>query len=251
VVLFNRSTRRVELTAAGERFEVRVGEILQLTDAAIDEVRRVDSGQEGTIRMGFIGSATYELMPALSRSLQADLPLLNVELKGELLSPQVEAALIERRLDLGVLRPFAAPDGIVMRTLRSEPLVAAVPVDHPAAALTMVGLAELSAESFVNYARGASATADAVVAACRAAGFEPRVRMEVSETATLVSFIAAGVGVALVPAGVQSVRIPGVVYLPLRDRHPRIDLVAAWRSDGPTGVVEQALARLRALVATG
>ena len=134
VVLFNRSTRRVELTAAGERFEVRVGEILQLTDAAIDEVRRVDSGQEGTIRMGFIGSATYELMPALSRSLQADLPLLNVELKGELLSPQVEAALIERRLDLGVLRPFAAPDGIVMRTLRSEPLVAAVPVDHPAAA---------------------------------------------------------------------------------------------------------------------
>ncbi|POA75063.1 LysR family transcriptional regulator, partial [Pseudomonas sp. FW305-E2] len=84
------------------------------------------SGEEGVIRLGFIGSATYELMPALSRSLQADLPMLQVELKGEMLSPEVEAALVERRLDLGVLRPFDVPDGIQVRTLRSEPLVAAV-----------------------------------------------------------------------------------------------------------------------------
>jgi DNA-binding transcriptional LysR family regulator len=75
--------------------------------------------------------------------------------------------------------------------------------------------------------------------------------MEVRETATLVSFVAAGIGVALVPASVQSVRIPGVVYLPLRDTHPSIDLVVAWRTDGPEGVIAQTLARLHAMMATG
>ena len=250
VVLFMRSTRRVELTPAGTRLHQRAGEILHLMDAAVEEVRRVFAGEEGVIRLGFIGSATYELMPALSRSLQADLPLLQVELKGELLSPEVQAALLDRRIDLGVLRPFDVPDGIQVRTLRSEPLVAAVPVDHPAAASAAVALATLASEPFVNYPRNGSAMADAVAAACASAGFEPRVRMEVRETATLVSFVAAGIGVALVPDSVQSVRIPGVVYLPLQDTHPCIDLVVAWRTDGPEGVISQALERLHALVAT-
>ena len=251
VLLFTRSTRRVELTPAGARLHRRAGEILRLVDAAIEEVRRIHAGEEGVIRLGFIGSATYELMPALSRSLQADLPNLQVELTGELLSPDVEAALVERRLDLGVLRPFEVPDGVQMRTLRSEPLVAAVPVDHPAAAAEEVALAALAAEPFVNYVRKGSAMADAVAAACASAGFEPRVRMEVRETATLVSFVAAGIGVALVPAGVQSVRIPGVVYLPLSDTHPSVDLVVGWRTDGPEGVIAQTLARLHTLVSAG
>lgn len=147
----------------------------------------------------------------------------------------MEAALLERRLDLGVLRPFDVPDGIQVRTLRAEPLVAAVPVDHPAAAEGTVALAALASEPFVNYVRKGSAIADAVTVACVAAGFEPQVRMEVRETATLVSFVAAGIGVALVPQSVQSVRIPGVVYLPLWDTHPSIDLVVAWRIDGPEG----------------
>lgn len=249
VVLFSRSTRRVELTPAGARLHQRAGEILNLMDSAIDETRRVHAGEAGVIRLGFIGSATYGLMPALSRSLQAELPLLQVELKGEMLSPEVEKALAEGRLDLGVLRPFDPPDGIQVRTLRSEPLVAAVPVDHPAAALDAVTLASLASERFVNYPRQGSTMADAVASACAEAGFEPLVRMEVRETAALVSFVAAGLGVALVPASVQSVRIPGVVYLPLSDVHPSIGLVAAWRSEGPEGAIAQALRRLRALVA--
>jgi DNA-binding transcriptional LysR family regulator len=75
--------------------------------------------------------------------------------------------------------------------------------------------------------------------------------MQVSETSTLVSFVAAGIGVALVPAGVQSVRIAGVVDLPLSDAHPAFDLVVGWRTDGPASVMAQTLTRLHALVATG
>lgn len=248
VLLFTRSTRRVELTPAGVRLLQRAQEILQLADSTAEEVRRVHAGEEGLIRLGFIGSATYELMPALSRSLQAELPMLQVELKGELLSPEVAAALAERRIDIGVLRPFDAPDGVQVRTLRSEPLVVAVPAGHPAAAAGDVALAALAAEPFVNYVRTGSAMAAVVAASCAAAGFEPQVRAEVRETAALVSFVAAGIGVALVPTSVQSVRIPGVVFLPLNDLHPSVDLVVGWRTDGPQGVIAQTLDRLRALV---
>lgn len=249
VVLFTRSTRRVDLTPAGARLQQRAEEILRLVDATVEEVRRVHAGEEGTIRLGFIGSATYELMPQLSRALLADLPKLQVELKGEMLSPEVEHAVVQRSVDLGVLRPFPAQEGIATRRLRSDALVVAVPTDHPAAAAEAVPLADLASESFVNFPRSSSAMGDLVFEACATAGFEPRIETEVRETATLVSFVAAGLGVALVPASVRSVRIPGVVYLPLAGTQHSVDLVAAWRSDSSVATTAQALSRLVALVA--
>lgn len=249
VELFTRTTRRVELTPAGARLHRRADEVLALMDAAIDEARRIQAGEAGLIRLGFIGSATYELMPALSRSLQGDLPDLEVELKGELLSPDVEKALVDGHLDLGVLRSLSTTGDLEVRILRAEPLMAAVPAGHSAAGAQVVALEALAGEPFINYPRNDSSTAGVVHEACASVGFEPRIRMEVRETATLVSFVAAGLGVALVPAGVQSVRIPGVVYLSLEDVHPSVDLVAAWRTDGPEGAMAQVLSRLQNLTA--
>ncbi len=251
VLLFTRSTRRVDLTPAGARFYDRALEILGAVDSAVDEVRRVHAGEEGRVRLGFIGSATYELMPTLSRTLQAQLPRLGVELKGELLSPEVLNALRENRLDLGVMRPFPRVAGVQSRVLRSEPLVLAVGIDHRLAERDVVALAELVEDPFVSYPHTHSAMADAVRAACAKAGFEPIVRTEVAETATLVSFVAAGLGVALVPDSVERVRIPGVVYVPLAAPRPAIDLVVGWREAAPPGVVEQVLSRLEALVGRG
>ncbi len=237
VVLLTRSTRRVDLTPAGTRFVERAKEILRSVDAAVDEARRVDAGEEGRVRLGFIGSATYGLMPTLSRTLQAELPRLGLELKGELLSPEIFESLQEARLDIGLLRPFPETAGVGSRVLRSEGLVLAAGVDHRLAGREEVALDELAGEPFVGYSRTRSATAETVRSACAAAGFEPDVRVEVAETATLVSFVAAGRGIALVPDSVESVRIPGVVYVPVT-RSPTIDLVVGWRQAAPAGVVQ-------------
>ncbi|MHA6511213.1 LysR substrate-binding domain-containing protein [Tessaracoccus sp. Z1128] len=249
VQLFNRSTRRVDLTPAGERLFARATEILSVIDVTVDEVRRVHAGEEGTVRLAFIGSSTYELMPTLARALATELPNLRLELQGDLLSPEVERSLVEGRSDIGVLRPFPRTDGVGSKVLRREPLVVAVPVNHRLAGEEPVQLASLAGEAFVGYPRKASATGDAVLAACLAAGFEPEMRSVVRETSTLVAFVAAGLGVALVPEGVRNVQIPGVVYLPLADEPgPTLDLVAAWREAAPSGVVQQVLTRLEALV---
>lgn len=250
--LFARSTRRVDLTPAGARLLPRVLALLADADAAFAEAKRVHEGTEGVIRLGFIGSATYGLMPSLSRALSAELPSLRVELKGEMLSPEVEQGLATGALDLGVLRPFATHSDIEHVLLRTEPLVAALPEGHRLAHADEVTLADLAGDPWITYPRRGSAMGDAMALATAEAGFSPEVRTEVRETATLVSFVAAGLGVSVVPQGVRSVLIPGVVYVPLAGEAPTVQLVAAWRSkdtDGPEGVVRQTLQRLQALTA--
>lgn len=247
VQLFVRSTRRVDLTPAGARFYERITEVLRAVDAAVDEARRIHAGEEGRVRLGFIGSATYELMPSLARTLQADLPKLTIELKGEMLSPEIWDSLHDGRLDIGLARVHPELPGVSSRVLRSEPFVLAVGVDHRLAGAESARLEDVSEESFVSYPRGTSATAGVARNAFIVAGFTPRVRAEVAETSTLISFVAAGLGVALVPESVAHVQIPGVAYVPL-DASPTMDLVVAWRNAAPSGIIEQILARLDALV---
>lgn len=245
VRLFDRSTRRVELTPAGARFLDRARTILKTIDEALDEARRIDSGEEGALRLGFIGSASFGLMPALARALGEELPRLQLDLTGDLLSSQVAMRLADGSLDVGILRPVELAPGLRSRVLRSEPLVAALPTGHAASA--PVALADLAGEPFVAYPASTSAMATALAEACRAAGFTPRIRAEVRETATLVAFVASGLGVALVPQGVAHLRIPGVEYVPLADE-TTIDLLAAWPSDAPAAA-DRVVARLTQLAA--
>lgn len=244
VPLFSDASPVVALTPAGARLFGRATEILSAVDSATDEVRRVHAGEEVRFRLGFVGSATYSLMPGLARGMQSDQPELRLELTGELLSADVAAGLAAGRLDLGVLRPVRLAEGLLSRTLRSEPLVAALPVGHPAASGESVALAALASDPFVCHPRKPSATADAVALACAAAGFEPDVRTTVRKTATLVSLVASGVGVALVPESLRALRVPGIVYLPLSDASPRVDLLAAWRASAPPSLVANTLRRL-------
>ena len=244
VRLLDRSTRRVELTPAGARFLERVRTTLTALDEAVAEARRIDAGEEGALRLGFVGSASYGLMPALARTLSEELPRVRLDLTGDMLSSEVAARLADGSLDLGILRPVDLAPGIQSRTLRSEPLVAAVPSGRHATS-SPIDLAALAHEPFVGYLNQASAMAAAVTEACRAAGFTPDVRTEVRETATLVAFVASGLGVALVPEGVAHVQIPGVAYVPLAEP-VTLDLVAGWRSDAPT-TVDRVVDRLASL----
>lgn len=234
VKLLDRSTRRVDLTHTGARLLERAREILAAVDDAVAEARRIEAGEEGSLRLGFIGSASFGLMPALARALGDELPRLRLDLTGDLLSHEVAARLADGTLDVGILRPVDLGPGVHSRVLRSEPLLAALPTGHPAVGAS-VSLATLAGEDFVGYLSRSSAMAATVLQACQAAGFTPAIRAEVRETATLVAFVASGLGVALVPQGVAHLQIPGVTYVPLVDE-VTIDLVVAHRADSPATV---------------
>lgn len=234
--LFDRTKRRVLLTAAGTMFLEEARESLSGLERAAQSGRRIARGETGRLAIGFVGTATYEALPALLSAFRERHPDVELVLR-ELVSAKQVQALRERRIHVGLARPAVPEDGLTSEPLIREPLVAAVPTDHPLAAFELVDLSSLAGEPFILFPRFPKPSyADFLVSVCEQAGFRPRVAQETSEIHTAVSMVAAGLGVTLVPASLRSLQRPGVVYRSFADPAPITELTLAYRSadDSPT-----------------
>jgi len=248
--LLHRTTRSVELAPAGDVLLVRAREILALVEGATEDARRAARGEFGRLAVGFTGSATYALLPQVAAALRSELPGVVLDLRGELLTPAQVERLLDGRLDVGLLRPPVRDGDLAVEVVRSEPLVAVLPEAHPLAEADSVPLEELEGEPFVVYpSHFRSVVHDAVEATCAAHGFHPRVALEVSETATLVRSVAAGLGVSLVPESVRHMTVHGAVYRPLARDAAAVELAVAWRRADTSPVLERALEVVRRSVA--
>jgi len=161
-----------------------------------------------------------------------------------MLSPDQIAALRDGSIDLALLRASGDPadqTDLTMVTLREERYVVALPEGHRLAARSRVRMADLRDEDLIVHSgHGRSAMYDAVVGLCRDAGYEPVIRHEVAETSTLVTFVAAALGVAIVPEPVSELVVAGTVYRPLASR-ARMELVAATRADDDSALLARTL----------
>ncbi|MHA3023152.1 LysR family transcriptional regulator [Mycobacterium sp. BMJ-28] len=246
VTLLTRTTRSVELTPAGRAFHARAVQILDAVDDAGRQARRIAAGTEGHLSIGCVGSATYSLLPRLVRALGDALPGVEVSVRGEMLAPAQLAALAAGDIDLALLRPPVRHDDIVTETIRRDRLLVALPVGHPLAGHRTVAVEDLRDADFISHAgQGRSVMSSTVFAACADAGFVPRVRHEVMETSTLVTLVAAGLGVALVPAPTAALDIAGVRYLPLTPTSLGVDLVAAHLPGERAALIANVLRVLR------
>ncbi|UAL29551.1 LysR family transcriptional regulator [Nocardioides rotundus] len=217
--LFDRTTRRVELTDGGRALLVHARRLLAAAESADADAALVAAGRLGRVSVGFVGTATYDVLPRVAQRVRAERPRIDLDLRGELLAPELFEGVEEGRFDLAVLRG-EAPEGarVAVSRLRRERLVVAVPEDHPLADADAIEPAALADEPFVTYpAHERSAMHDVVLSVCRDAGFRPPSVLEVQETATIVVFVAAGAGVALVPEPVRSLSVAGVRYVPLAE----------------------------------
>ena len=245
--LLYRTTRSVELSPAGEVLLERGREILAAVDSALDDARRAARGEYGRLAIGFTGSSTYALLPALAAALRDELPGVMLDLRGELLTPAQVARLLDGTLDLGLLRPPVHERDLLHRGAALRAAVAVLPAHRTRSRRAdAVPLEELEDEPFVTYpSHFRSVVHDAVEDACAAHGFKPVAAHEVAETATLVSFVAAGLGVSLVPASVRNMTVEGAVYRPLAHDTTRVELAAAWRRDDDRPVLARALDVIR------
>ncbi|MDO5618651.1 LysR substrate-binding domain-containing protein [Kocuria sp.] len=229
VKLFDRTTRRVDLTAAGELLLERGRAIVNDVEALKADVYQVGAGATGVLRVGFSGSATYSVMPRIVRAAGVAYPGLNVELHGEMLTPDMESALLDRSLDAAILRPPVTSQEIEYRIMQREPLMVAIPAHSPLAEDRPVSMPELTDQQFVTYPPG-SVVYRQTVELCRGAGFKHRVAHIAHETSTVLSFVAAGAGVAVVPSSVRAVQLEGVHYREL-EQAPEVELAIAWRRE--------------------
>lgn len=240
VTLFNRTTRQVELTAAGEFLQTEAARILGGVDDAVRGVRRIAAGRSGLIRLGLTGTAAFSHLPRIARVVKRELPDVALEIRADMLTPDQCDALRAGALDLGVLRPPAVGAGVELRTIEIEPLILAVSVDHRLAVEPVVSMSDLRDEPFVVYGSRDSAVNAAVLRSCREAGYAPQQEHRAPGTAVLLALVAAGLGVAVVPQSVRALPLDGLVFRDLLDAQ-HVELSLAWRTGEDNPLVQAVL----------
>jgi DNA-binding transcriptional LysR family regulator len=237
--LFRRTNRRVQLTSAGRAFLVEARQALASAERAVGAAQRAERGELGELVVGYVMSAAYGPLPDVIRTFRKRLPGVELKLRN-LRSVHQSQALLDRRIDVGLVRPHAADSRIGYEPLWREPVVVALPSDHRLAHQTAVDIAHLATDIFlIAPAEDTAAFHDEVFALCRKAGFTPRIEDGVPDVQAALALVAAGLGVNPVAAALQRFRLRGVVYRPLRPRSLRIELGLAWRRDDDSALVQQ------------
>ena len=248
--LFDRSTRRVSLTDTGAFLYPEAVRLL----AAVERVDRLmvqhRHGQAGTLRVGFVDSAAYEVMPRALSEYRRRWRWVDYELHT-MSSDEQARALREERIDLGIGRAAADPEHIEATLVTDEPLLVAAGASHRLAAASTTSLGDLGSETFIGFDRGVSPSLHSVlVGMLGAEGVTYDPIIEATEYTTILGFVAAGEGVAIVPASVQTFRPPGLHYVRLADRAASVPLLLLTRTGSPPPLVAQALQVVAKLYAT-
>lgn len=236
VRLFERGPRRVALSTAGERFLLHARRILDGVEEAVAEARRAARGELGELRVGFTSSLPFtDLLPDALNAYRRRFPQVRLQLR-EMFTPEQFQALVSGELDVGFVRLQAGtpPAGIVLREVARNPLRLVVNAAHRLAGAAQVRLAELAGEDFISFPADVGTDLPGVLRAlCQQAGFEPRIVQTAREATTQIGLVAAGLGVAVLPAPLESVRIARVRYLALAEPEAQFRLALAIREGEP------------------
>jgi DNA-binding transcriptional LysR family regulator len=242
--LFTRTKRSVALTPAGQAFLVEVTQIFQQLDRAIDIGRKTSRGELGQISIGFVGSATYNILPVMLQQFRDRYPDVQIELH-ELTTDRQLIWLREGRIDIGLIRPPIVERYLGSQIIFQESLVIALPINHHLAMVDSIDLTGLETEPFILFPRQlAPGLYDSIIAICQAAGFSPQVVQECIQMQTIVSLVSANMGVSILPASIQSAHRQGVIYKPIQTSTELVSLgveklatiAIVWRlnDDSPT-----------------
>jgi DNA-binding transcriptional LysR family regulator len=241
--LFARTRRSVRLTAAGQALLPEARQLLVQEDRMRAHVHRVAEGQAGELRVGFVASGAYDLLPSILRRFRARHPDVHLEVDECALRvpvEQLEAGTLDVAIVRGpIVRGPSSPPALRVETLLLEPLCAVLPRDHPLAARTPLRVSALHAEPFALFPRErAPAFHDAILGLCRDAGFVPRIVHEAADWQVLVSMVAAGLAVTLAPVSVRQLPRAGVVYRPLRPARAVAELDLVYAPERASPLVE-------------
>lgn len=230
-LLFNRGRSAITLTQAGERLLTRGRSILaQMEDTRL-EVRRLGQGAEGRLRIGFVGSATYGILPNIIKSFRAHYPEVSLSLIP-MNNAQLHRALVSRELDLAFARPALSDPEFLTKELMEEKLILALPDTVDTGSRSVARLERLATHNLILYPEyPRPAYGDMVLRACEEAGFPAPLRLWVMDLQTAMSLVAIGEGVCIVPSSVGSTPRNGVKFLRIEPEIARTALSVNTRVD--------------------
>ncbi len=231
--LLHRTSRKVCLTREGEALLEDARDILARLDAAARRVQAMAQGEEGWLRVGFMGYALMTGYPQAIRAFRQRYPKVRLDLWEYSTAHQLRM-IASDELDVGLISCLrGVPMQLESLFFKREPFMLCLPEGHPLAERESVPLEMLDGEPLVLFPRKAHILLhDALMESFRAVGVVPDVVQSVARIETGKALVAAGLGCSIHPASVGNVRRPGVVYRPLVGELPRPELRVVWKKSG-------------------
>lgn len=244
--LFDRTSRKVELTDAGRTLLPSARQILDMAVKTELDVRRVATGEAGSVTVAYTAIAGQSALPKLLRRAADEQPGVSLILR-ELVSTDQMDGLVKGTVDIGLLRPIVARPGVVSRPLMRDRLVIALPADSELSGEGALPVRALEGQPLMMYSTAeARYFHDLVLRLFASAGAHPNVTQYASQVPALLAFVEAGLGLTLVPASAQSFAPAGVQFRELEPSRGvkdlnRVDLEVAWNENNTNPAVRRLL----------
>jgi DNA-binding transcriptional LysR family regulator len=232
-VLFTRTQRRVELTPAGHALLERIEPLLRSLARIPTELRTLNEGETGHVRVSFTGLAMATVLPGILREFQRRFPGIRLELNESPTAVQLKA-LAAGEIACGFFHPDAATPGLSTRVLLREKNGVLLPADHPLAHRPKLRLRDLAETPLVLFPRTHNPSFyDRILAAFTAVRVTPHIADEVWPRANAIGLVRAGIGATFMCPSEARQLPPEVAFLPLQGSAPESRLVIGWRPDPP------------------
>lgn len=231
VQLIDRSRNQIRLTQAGETLANSARFLVDRLDSTYREVRLVGEGSAGRLRVAFVGSASFGVLPTLIKSYRSHYPDVDLALSA-MNNAALHSALIQREIDIAVARPNLGDEELRSEKLIREPLILAVPDNSDLITRPQIRLSDASNHTFVLYPRRPRPSyADQILDICRQEGFEPKKLELAQDYQTAISLVSVGVGISVVPKSVSQSSRPGVCFRDFKGFNPGTGLTIHARRD--------------------
>lgn len=241
VVLFDRDRKKVSLTAAGIYLKSEVDFLLNHLETIKGQLNQIQAGKIGELRIGFLGSASNQIIPRLVYKLKTFQPLVSVNL--EELSNAMQVDMVQKdKLDLGFVRLASVPEELEMKTVARDTFSLVVPKNHPIQASDFVSMNQFKDESFVLFSSDYSNFYyDQIIGICRDAGFSPKIQHKSVHALTIFKLVESGLGVAIVPSSIQEGYEINVRFMVIPEILQFTELVIIWKKGNRNPVLKQVL----------
>ena len=239
VILFNRNSRDVTITEAGEQLLKDAMTILSLTEQAKTQVKLAHNGQIGSLNIAYLGSACLSFMATLVRTYRSQFPHVHVTLFEMTATEQIDA-LKNEQIDIAFSRPLPSSinDDFISHCIYIDKLVAIVNENHKLAKNQSINLAQLKDEHFILFNRDeALGLFDETIIHCKQAGFSPNIISQPRHMQTLVTEVAAGLGVAIAPYCIRKLYSEGCKFIELDNVNTQIPLHIQYKKTGNNATV--------------
>jgi DNA-binding transcriptional LysR family regulator len=247
VMLFERSKKRVRLTAQGLYLKEEAAKVLAQIESMRNHLPLIEEGAEGAIKIGYVGSAMHSILPAVFAEIRRSLPGIHMSLT-ELKNLDQIAGLKYGNIDIGFIRAPITMEGLDIQPIYSETLSVIVPQAHPSGHSKSFHVAELAGEPFIAFCREcAPGLFDSIIGLCNRAGFSPRIVHESSQVNSIVRLVESGLGYSIVPSSVKNGYNVGVRFHELVDYPERAKLALAYDPAARTLTSERVIDLVRKL----